>query len=255
MALNYALDVRLGIMKVLVFGFFSLAVLLGSCSSPTPPSDDGPGLYGQISLEDSTGTPILPPYSGITVSIPRNTSISADSLGNWRIPNPPQGNYNLIFSKEGFGSTSYKESYIITYNTWTYSEPGNGMPFVLTQAPDSIVRVEKVLDWDSTSPGTPQSMALFVTAKASRVFYFIDSTPNVPSTGVHTSGPIEIYEHNANQWYGDMDWLSNYGFHHGETVYVTACAASAATRYLDVNNHEALGNVGPSSNAYPIVIP
>jgi hypothetical protein len=245
-------------MKVLVFGFFSLAVLLNSCSSPTAPAYDGPGIYGQVSLEDSTGTPIPPPYSGITVSFPSaSIVVNADSLGKWNIPNPPQGNYNILFSKEGFGSTSFKENYVITNSpgssTGSFNEPGI---VVLTQAPDSIVRVENVLVFDSTSPWTPSGFMVSVTATSPRVFLFIDTIPNVPSTGVHLSHPIELLEHVANEWdNADPEEISYLGLRHGQTVYVTACAASAATKYIDVNNHQVLGNVGPSSNAVPIVIP
>ncbi len=226
--------------------------LLGSCSNPTQPAYDGPGLHGQVFLEDSTGTRIPPPYAGITVTFP-GISVSTDSLGNWTIQNPPQGNYNIVFSKDGFGSTSFSQDYNFTDSTGGWNDPDL---VVLTQAPDSIVRVENVLVYDSTSPWTPEWLIPTVTATSQRVFIFIDTIPNVSSTGAHFSHPMELLEHDDNEWSDyDPEEIGYLGLHHGQTVYVTACAGSSATKFLDSNNHEVLGNVGPASNAYPVVIP
>ncbi|GEM_PF-2989254 len=237
-----------------VFWISAGLLLVAGCSSPTAPAVTYPALYGRVQLEDSTGTPIPPPYSGILVTIPNwNDTVHADSLGNWNMANPPQGSYNVLFSKAGFGSTSFKENYSITYNSWGWNEQ---LFVALTAAPDTIVRVEKVLVFDSTSPWTPLWLVPSVTATSPRVFLFIDTVPNVPSTGIHLSQPIELLEHSANEWdNADPEEIGYLGLPHGKTVYVTACAASNAMRFLDSNNHEVLGNVGPSSNAYPVVIP
>ena len=239
---------------IIAFLVLLISVFLGSCTNPTTPAVTYPALYGQVLLEDSTGTLIPTPYSGIAVSVPGyDDTVHTDSLGNWNMANPPQGSYNVVFSKNGFRSTSFPETYTITNNSDSWEEQ---LLVALTKAPDSIVRVEKVLVFDSTSPWTPASMAMTVTATSQRVFFFIDTVPNVPSTGVHLSYPTELYYHVANEWgNGDPDEIGYLGLHHGQTVYVTACAASNAVRFLDSNNHEVLGNVGPSSNAYPIVVP
>jgi hypothetical protein len=247
--------VHLRAMKHLIaFLILSISVVFGSCTSTTTPAVTYPALYGQVLLEDSTGTLLPTPYSGITVSVPGfGDSVHTDSLGNWNMANPPQGNYNVVFSKNGFGSTSFPENYIITNNSDSWSEQ---LLVALTKAPDSIVRVEKVLVFDSTSPWTPASMAMTVTATSQRVFFFIDTLPNVPSTGVHLSYPTELYYHVANEWgNADLDGIGYLGLHHGQTVYVTACAGSESTQFLDSNNHEVLGYVGPSSNVYPVVYP
>ncbi len=238
-----------------------IPVFLGSCTtSPTAPPYDGPGLYGQVMLEDSTGTPIMPPYSGIIVFIPGfSDTVRADALGKWNITSPPQGNYSLIFSKDGFGSTSFQENYVITISpgsaSESFSEPGM---VVLTQAPDSIVRVENVLVFDSTSPWIPAGIYVSVTATSPRVFIFIDTVPNIPSTGVHLSDPMELYEHHDNEFDDpDPEDLSYLGLRHGQRIYITACAASAATgwKYVGNGNQVQLSNVGPSSNAYWVDIP
>ena len=238
----------------IIFLVLSISVVFGSCTTTTTPAVTYPALYGQVLLEDSTGTQIPPPYSGITVTASGSSdSVHTDSLGNWKMANPPQGSYNVVFSKNGFGSTSFPETYTITNNSWGWSEQ---LLVALTKAPDSIVRVEKVLVFDSTSPWTPLTLAMTVTGTSQRVFFFVDTIPNVPSTGVHLSYPTELYYHVANEWGNvDPDEIGYLGLRHGQTVYVTACAASNAVRFLDSNNHEVLGNVGPSSNAYPIVIP
>ncbi len=189
------------------------------------------------------------------VTIPgTNTSVTADSLGHWTIANPPQypSNYNVVVSKAGFGTMSFPE------NNSDFDSVGWWPPgfVVLTLAPDSIVHVETVFYYDSTSPWTPQEVLPAVTASSSRVFIFIDTIPNIPSTGIHLSYPTEIYGNLGNEWIAnDPTGIGNFAFRHGETIYVSACAAFDDIRYLDSNNHEVLGNVGPISNSYPIVIP
>jgi hypothetical protein len=67
---------------------------------------------------------------------------------------------------------------------------------------------------------------------------------------------MELYEHLDDEWDDpDPEDLTYLGLRHGQTAYITACAAWSSIRFLDSNNHEVLGNVGPSSNAFPIVIP
>jgi len=235
----------------LVLATLSISVLLGSCS--TGPQEITYPSYGHIKLEDSTGTPIPPPYTGITVTIPEtNTSVTTDSLGHWTIASLPLNNYHIIISKEGFGSISFLE------NTSVIDSVGWFPPgfVVLTQAPASIVHIEKVFCWDSSGTYFPAGVMPAVTAKSSRVFIFIDTIPNIPSTGVHLSNPSEIYGHLGNDWVAnDQTDIGYLGIRHGQTIYITACAAYDGVRFLDSNNHEVLGNVGPSSNAYPIVFP
>ncbi len=237
---------------IIAFLVLSISVILGSCTNPGNPASTSLTRYGRVQLEDSTGNPIPPPYSGITVTIPEaNISVNADALGHWTIPNAPPYpyNYHVVVSKPGFGTISFPEDEGDLDSTYSYSWFPTGF-VVLTTAPDSIVHVEKVFCSDSTE------VLPAVTASSSRVFIFIDTLPNIPSTGVHLSDPSEIYGSLGNDWVAnDPTYIGNLNLHHGQTIYITACAASNTIRYLDSNNHEVLANVGPSSNAYPIVIP
>jgi hypothetical protein len=239
----------------LVFAIFSISVLLNSCLRTTAPEVTPQPRYGRVQLEDVTGNIIPPPYSGITVTFSgTNISVAADSLGHWTIPNAPPYpyNYNVVVSKAGFGTVSFPENEgDLDSNTWF---PTGFV--VLSLAPDSIVHIEKVFCWDSSDTYFPAGVMPAVTAKSSRVFIFIDTVPNIPSTGVHLSEPSEIYGNLGDQWMAnDQVDIGYLGLRHGQTIYITACAASDAIRFLDSNNHEVLGNVGPASDPYPVVFP
>ncbi|HEY3873945.1 MAG TPA: hypothetical protein VGM92_00580, partial [Candidatus Kapabacteria bacterium] len=63
-----------------------LAAMIAAMAGCTSPNSLPvyPKLSGTVSLEDSTGTRIPPPYSGITVSIPSaNLSTTTDAQGNF----------------------------------------------------------------------------------------------------------------------------------------------------------------------------
>jgi len=241
--------------RLLTFAVLWISVLVGSCTSPSNPAVTTLPLYGRVQLEDSTGNPIPPPYSGITVTLPgTNISVTADSLGHWTIPNQPPypSSSNFVVSKSGFGTLSFHENESV-FDTIGWEPPGF---VVLTQAPDSIVHIEKVFCWDSADVYQQGGVLAAVTAKSSRVFLFVDTVPNIPSTGVHLSIPTEIFGSDPNNWVAnDQVDIGYLGLRHGQTIYVSACAGSDAMRFLDSNNHEVLGNVGPSSNVYSVVFP
>ena len=82
-----------------------IIVTMAGCSNPNA-LPYYPQLQGTITLEDSTGTLIPPPYSGITVSIPSaNLSTSTDPQGNFNFPTEPEGAFNEVIAKKGFDST------------------------------------------------------------------------------------------------------------------------------------------------------
>ncbi|HEY3874015.1 MAG TPA: hypothetical protein VGM92_00930 [Candidatus Kapabacteria bacterium] len=230
------------------FSIVSIALLFNSCSTSSSPGLINP-IDGRVQLEDSTGNPIPPPYSGITVTIPEtNTSVTADSRGYWAIANPPQypDNYNIVISKAGFGTLSFSGYYDLLDST-AWFPPGF---VVMTLAPENIVHIEHVLYYDSTAPWVPVEIYPVITSKSTRVFIFIDTIPNIRSTGIHLSGPIEIYGHSGNNWLpNDGAEIGYWGFHRGRTIYISACAGSSSTEFGD-----SLRFVGPISNSYPVVV-
>jgi hypothetical protein len=223
-----------------------IAVCIASsagCSNPYSPPPLPPQVQGTVVLEDSAGAPIPPPYSGITVSIPNaNLATSTDSLGNWSFQTVPSGIYGLVASKAGFSNN------IVRIQTQPYSTIIEW--FTLTNAPDSIVRLDRAFQfWGDTD-----LISISATSKAPHVYFFIDRNPNVAPDSVHFIGPIECQQGNTIQWGGEFDLLYEDGFKGGDTAYVSACAVPDPRKFAAAGNYYRLTNAGPISNVIPIVI-
>jgi hypothetical protein len=218
-----------------------IIVTMAGCSNPNAlPSY--PQLQGTVSLEDSVGNRIPPPYSGITVSIPSaNLSTSTDAQGNFSFSYEPSGAFNEVVAKKGFDST-------IRYTPGTWG-PNIGQMLQLTNAPDSIVTLELV-------DPLPGNIYVYVRSKASHVFFVIDTglpaALFVPSDSIHFVDPVEIQPSAQVGWFGGID--SVYGFKEPVYALVSAFAVQGEPIYDTIGNHRIIRNAGPRSNVWLVTI-
>jgi hypothetical protein len=220
----------------------AIIVIFAGCTNPNSlPSY--PQLQGTVGLEDSTGTLIPPPYSGITVSIPSaNLSTSTDAQGNFSFLSEPGGSFDEVISKKGFDSTIR----LIPYN-WG---PCIGQQLQLTNAPDSIVTLELV---DQTPD--PAEIYVYVRSKASHVFFVIDTldtnaqASNVlpPSDSIHLVDPVEIRPSAQVGWFGGIGSMG-YGFKEPHLAFLSAFAVQGDPVYDTIGKHRTIVNAGPRSN-------
>jgi hypothetical protein len=223
--------------------FAVITVTIAGCSNPNA-LPYYPQLSGTVTLEDSTGTKIPPPYSGITVSIPSpNLSTSTDPQGNFSFPIEPNGAFDEVIVKNGFDTTIRHIP-----STWG---PCIGQMLQLTNAPDSIVTLELV--WQS--PNLAEIDA-YVRSKASHVFFVIDTLADTnlrgsnwlpPSDSIHFVDPVEIQPSAQVGWFGGID--SVYGFKEPHYALVSAFAVLGDPIYDSIGNHRIIRNAGPRSEA------
>jgi hypothetical protein len=221
-----------------------LMVSIAGCSNP-----DGLPVYPQVSgtvtLEDSTGTLIPPPYSGITVSIPSaNLSTATDAQGNFSFLHEPSGAFDEIVSKKGFDTTIRH-----TPATWGFNI---GQMLQLTNAPDSIVTLELM---DETQ--NPNEIYVYVRSKAPHVFFAIDTIDTSlagvfpPSNGIHFVDPVEIKPSAEVGWFGGIG-ATGYGFK--GIALVSAFAVLGDPVYDTIGKHRIVVNAGPRSNSWGVVL-
>ncbi len=223
-----------------------IIVTMAGCSNPNA-LPYYPQLQGTVTLEDSTGTLIPPPYSGITVSIPSaNLSTSTDAQGNFNFPSEPKGSFDEVIAKKGFDST-------IRYTPGTWG-PNIGQMLQLTNAPDSIVTLELV--WQS--PNLTEIDA-DVRSKATHVFFVIDTldtnalAANVlpPSDSIHLVDPVEIQPSAEVGWFGGIG-STGYGFKVPQLALLSAFAVLGEPVYDSIGKHRIIVNAGPRSNAWEV---
>jgi hypothetical protein len=216
-----------------------IIVTMAGCTNPNSlPSN--PQIQGTVSLEDSTGVLIPPPYSGITVSIPSaNLSTTTDAQGNFSFLTEPSGSFDEVIAKKGFDTT-------IRYIPSTWGQC-IGQMLQLTNAPDSIVTLELV---DQTQD--PAEIYVYVRSKASHVFFVIDTldtnaAPNVipPSDSIHFVDPVEIQPSAEVGWFGGIS-STGYGFK--GIALLSAFAVLGEPVYDSIGKHRIIVNAGPRSN-------
>ena len=222
---------------------------MAGCTSPNS-LPVYPELSGTVSLEDSSGTRIPPPYSGINVSIPSaNLSTSTDAQGNFSFLTEPSGSFDEVVSKNGFDTTIRH-----TPATWG---PNIGQMLQLTNAPDSIVTLELM---DETQ--NPDEIYVYVRSKAPHVFFVIDTldtnalASNVlpPSNGIHFVDPVEIKPSAEVGWFGGIT-STGYGFKKPYFLaIVSAFAVLGNPVYDTIGNHRIIVNAGPRSNLWGVVL-
>ncbi|SRR5581483_10811635 len=224
----------------------AVTVAMAGCTNPNS-LPVYPQLQGTVTLEDTTGIRIPPPYSGITVSIPSaNLSTTTDAQGNFSFVSEPAGSFDEVVSKNGFDTT-------IRHIPGTWG-PCIGQMLQLTNAPDSIVSLELV---DQTT--NPAEIYVYVRSKAAHVFFAIDTidtalaTVYPPSDSIHFIDPVEIKPSAQVGWFGGIP-VKSYGFTAPHFAFVSAFAVLGDPIYDTIGNHRIVRNAGPRSRGVWAVV-
>lgn len=227
-----------------------LAAIIATIAGCTVPNSlpSYPQLQGTVTLEDSSGARIPPPYSGITVSIPSaNLSTGTDAQGNFSFMTEPGGSFDEVIAKNGFDTA-------IRHIPGTWG-PCIGQQLQLTNAPDSIVTLELV---DHTE--NPAELYVYVRSKASHVFFVLDTLDTAldanvlpPPNGIHLVDPVEIKPSAVVGWFGGIG-STGWGFKERHLALLSAFAVRGDPVYDTIGKHRIIRNAGPSSNLWGVFI-
>jgi hypothetical protein len=230
------------------------ALLCASCSDPISSNSTGTelpvgDLYGVTQLMISNDS-IAEDQSGILVSA-EGTSYSTltDKDGNWKLAGLPTRNYNLSFSKQGYG----------TFRYMSYAHVG-GTPSRITRTfvfkiPDCPPVFDNILD-------APNYVLLYThvpcmaDSRGTNVAFYFSSTPDVSREqgkyGVtiigRAGGGMPIEEYLTDEYFKAKGAFEQNGIDPKETVYVVAYALGGYSIYDDPITEE---RIYPAMNPEP----
>jgi carboxypeptidase family protein len=250
-----------------LFSVIVFSLLVSSCSQSNSVSNVQSGSITGLTMLVGNGTGNLPSSAGITVSLDNsNYSAQTDSAGHWEINNVAPGNYNVAFSKSGFGmcriygitiegpGTAYLDGISLgiastispTVSNVSISTGTDGKPMLAWTAPPPNSQTFFFVDLDSTvQPGSQHAL--------SEVCRGIDQTPgdSDSTTASDKFGFSVASLYNAGIPSGTKVYLSGSNINN----YCSATSACSGSYYDPVHNAYLAISPGPRSNVVALTIP
>ena len=208
----------------------SSIMLLSSCKNsiaPTEPNSKLNGnLWGIVNLiqENHANNPSS---EGVSVTIEGTTlSTTTDSIGYWRFTNLKSGVYNIMFSKQGYGTTK-----LIKYN-FVPSDTMNSLYNMLFQIPDyyiSVLHATELRDSIEVSGKISENTNY---SRYAMLFYSLDST--VDYNNYNLEEYLILYPDSSTfDFTVTKNLLHDSGLQSGSIVYLAAYTYTGLTAYTD----------------------
>ncbi len=233
-------------------GIFTIAFFGLSCSNPSSPVSPIEGsIAGHIALLDSAG--YVSPL-GVSVSIPSlNLYSMTDSSGEWHFDNLPIGSYDLVATKQGYGTMKWFEEHVVGPGTLYISS------VAIPQIPGCTVTLDSIKYDSVRGVATIDCFgAVSGLVNVGNIYIVIDGDSITTLNGTHLfwdAGEAEAVWNGP--WSISIPPQVRNALASGTRIYVSAYwVANSSSFYYDPVESQIVP-ISPSkiSNAVPFIIP